>query len=196
MFALSACEPHGVDPYYETQLVDWAPCFPSNRAGHSQAEVRHACEQLCAWHEPRGCDNLAAELIDHGSTPADTSRARDLFEQKCWTFPSACTDAGQLSQYAPGVKQDAARAREFYARGCNGNDADACGNLGWLWEHGHGGGVDASHAAALYDRACSGGAARWCFELAWQLDRGSVDDRMRARELFHRACELGWTAGC
>lgn len=59
-------------------------------------------------------------------------------------------------------RKDFTRAAEFYAKACDGDDAESCYELAVLYDEAKGVAYDPSRSATLFRRACDGGFAKAC----------------------------------
>lgn len=113
----------------------------------------------------------------------------------------ACRRAGLAlgdGKHGPPDLHDAERARAFWARGCDGGDAESCALLGYACSHGEGGPRDDGLAIELYGRACDGGDAHGCANLGvmYENGAGAAKDLARAAAAFRQGCEGGDADAC
>ena len=85
--------------------------------------------------------------------------------------PAACIFAGQMYEYARGVKRDDAKATSVYERVCDLRSrlpgtpaawASGCYNLAIMYERGKGVATERQRAGGLYRVACDGGGRHAC----------------------------------
>lgn len=103
----------------------------------------------------------------------------------------ACGSLGYKYDAGEGVVKDAARAVEFYRRGCDGGDPESCSNLGTHFASGKGAPFDDAKADELFRRACDANFGRACSFLAARM-KNPAD----TKALFARACKAGDKDAC
>ena len=86
------------------------------------------------------------------------------FKKACDTFnvPKSCFGLGFYYSEGQGVRQDFAKARHYYEKGCKLNDGAACNNLGVLYNKGKGVRQNNSTAKKYFGKACDLGDQIGC----------------------------------
>ena len=113
---------------------------------------------------------------------------------------SGCRRLGAMYHLGVGVNRDAVRARELYARACDGGLAEGCNGIGLLDELPGGGAPggpigDPSAAEGWYRQACDRGLPAGCGNLARVLDKaGATFDIVVP--LFKRGCDGDVAGSC
>ena len=176
----------------------------------------------CIGGVPTSCKQLGHLYVKGEGVERDPARAVELYEIACDSGDApACGMLGFLYNAGDGVGQDQVRAAEFYQQGCDGGDAGACGVLGMKYAGGVGVTEDPWRAMELLQQGCDGGDAPACGMLGGfvELYRNSCEvgglaptctilgdwynsgngvplDRVRAAQLYQRACDGGNAMGC
>ena len=130
------------------------------------AMFRRACE----GGDPRGCSNLGITHVKESLTEAEASVAVRLLERGCSGSDAlGCRSLGWMYDHGHGVKEDASRATQLYAK-----------------------------ALTLYQRDCGTGDARSCTMVGVSAGegKGSARDEKRAVEFYQRGCDLRDGLGC
>jgi len=107
--------------------------------------------------------------------------------------PQAMTMLGHLYSTGQGVRQDAARAAQWFQLGADRGDREAQLALGLLYLGGTGVKADKAHARDLFEAAAKQDQPTALFNLAMLTIEGIVihPDTNRALDLMRRAAELG-----
>ncbi len=97
------------------------------------------------------------------------------------------------------MKQDKSRAKEFYGKACELEDADGCFIVGSMYDNGEGVKQDYTKAREYYTKACELESATGCNNLGsmYYNGEGVKQDKSRAKEFYGKACDLGgFQLGC
>lgn len=86
------------------------------------------------------------------------------FKKGCDTFnePLSCRNLGVSYSNGQGVRQDFAKARHYYEKGCKLNHGSACNSLGFLYGKGKGVRQNNSTAKKYFGKACDLGEQMGC----------------------------------
>ena len=111
---------------------------------------------------------------------------------------------GELARYyyeGLGVRQDFAKALQYYKKACGLGNADSCTKAGGSYLFGKGTKKDFKLAKSYYEKACEMESAVGCFGLGvmYHVYHGgkSVPQNLsKAKELYGKACDLGNQDGC
>ncbi len=163
-----------------------------------------ALEGPCAERSPTGCVNLALLLSQQPALESQT-RAKDLFESYCEQgYGRACTKFGDQHLHSEaGLIRDVAKARHYYALGCERGDFAGCVERAYLSPEGtRFSEQDAcrlgSDSLAFLQKACRLGDPHACNSAGWLLSGESAlqADDPAANELLRKACVDGSPGGC
>jgi len=107
--------------------------------------------------------------------------------------PQAMTMVGHLYQTGQGIRQDVARAAEWFQLGADHGDREAQLALGLLYLNGTGVKADKAHARSLFEAAAGQDQPTALYNLALMaIEGGTVaPDIAEASRLMRRAAELG-----
>lgn len=85
-------------------------------------------------------------------------------KKDCETFngSSSCFNLALMYENGKGIRQDYAKAKAYYEKGCNLNNAEACVNLGGLYFEGQGVRQNKSTAKKYAGKACDLGDQDGC----------------------------------
>jgi TPR repeat protein len=153
-------------------------------------------ERGCQGEIPSACLNLGLHrLAAAGGGPSSIDALKPIQRACKMGEARACSVMGESFLLGSnGVARDPKVAVKYYSAGCNGGDTDACTSLSVLLMGGGGAEVpiDRPLAGALSARACNGGDATACGNagLMFEFGMGVPLSIPRARDLFHRACDL------
>lgn len=91
-------------------------------------------------------------------------QANLYYKKECDTFnePTNCYNLGLAYGNGKGIRQDFAKARHYYEKGCNLNFGSACNNLGQLYYEGKGVRQNLSIAKQYAGKAYDLGEQRGC----------------------------------
>jgi TPR repeat protein len=148
-------------------------------------------EEACTAGVAFSCTGSAGMYEAGKGVPRDKEHADQLLQQACaGGHKSAC---GYVHEHGLGVRQDPARAVNFYRSACDAGEMDGCVGLGHLYETGVGVRMDGARAASLYQRACEEDNVFACGELGYLYQQGTgvVPDAFRAQQLLRTACRMG-----
>lgn len=172
-------------------------------ANSVEARIR-AFEEPCKNRSPSGCVNLALLLAQQPSLEPQR-RAKDLFETYCEQgYGRACTKLGDQHLHSEaGLIRDVAKARNYYALGCDKGDFAGCVERAYLSAEGtrftEADTCRLDHESASFlQKACQMGDAHACNSAGWLLSGESAlpADDPTANELLRKACVEGSPAGC
>ena len=107
---------------------------------------------------------------------------------------SACFHTGKIYYFGEnGRAKDAAKARNYYRKGCELNDGVACYSLGSMYEKGEGGVQDSAKAIDLLGKACDLNGET-CTRAGILL----VEQRQsaKAKKFFEKGCGLDSGTAC
>ena len=141
----------------------------------------------CQRGEAAGCIERGFEIdvADGPAVLAAYARACSLSATECWY-------AAELQRKGTaGVPADAAKARQFYQRGCDADQWHECEVIADQLMIGEGSAQDIPRAAKLYEKICNGSdQARPCTSFALLLvgGEGVLRDVPRGIELLSKAC--------
>ncbi|MDR0468035.1 MAG: sel1 repeat family protein [Campylobacteraceae bacterium] len=122
------------------------------------------------------------------------------FEKKCnnKNFKS-CEYLGNIYSLGElGIRQDYAKAVEYFTKACDGGVARSCGSLGVSYLNGQGVRQDYAKALNILNKACDKDDAVSCFGVGilYESGVGVEKDISQAKEYFGKACDLGLQDGC
>ncbi|MDX9720103.1 MAG: AgmX/PglI C-terminal domain-containing protein [Myxococcota bacterium] len=152
----------------------------------------HACERSCLEFERLDdCDTLAKHYQESKNASGLLKVSATLCENG--RFDGCARRASMhMTQGAPFY--DETQARQWFTKGCDGEDAESCAGLGRMMEKGLGGYRDESGAGSKYEKGCAGEYAPGCAWLAaWHRAKKDFE---RFREAATKACDLGEEQGC
>lgn len=91
-------------------------------------------------------------------------QANLYFKKECDTFnePTNCYNLGLAYNKGKGIRQDFAKARHYFEKGCKLNDGEACNSLAGLYYEGRGVKQNLSIAKQYAGKACDLGEQRGC----------------------------------
>jgi TPR repeat protein len=165
-----------------------------------------AYERACAMGDWAGCGELGRFYEQGRVVPRSYTIARQLFEWACTPdHPSACVSAGRMFAEGLGGSRDVGAAQAMFTGACDAGDATGCRKAADVVAN-----DNTDRAEGLFSKACDLGDGPSCVRLAHLRlsDRTgkehtqvqSSDENMRRdkriAELFHRACDAGYGAGC
>ena len=111
------------------------------------------------------CDENSCTDIGfvYGATE-NYQQANLYFKNGCDTFnePASCYNLGNSYHQGRGIRQDFAKARHYYEKGCKLNNGSACTNLGFLYDYGKGVKQNYSTAKKYYGKGCDLGSQIGC----------------------------------
>jgi len=145
-------------------------------------------------------DCASSEFIRALRFTSPGSPARDLVGQQCWLLlqgalsrnpqhPHSLFFLGLLLLNGIGLPQDAARAREVFAKADSLNEVRATVQLARLWRDGEGGARSKATAMKLFSKADAMGDIVAVLELGIMCK--NAQDFRRARGLFAKAADAG-----
>lgn len=153
-------------------------------------------EQACADGHPYGCA-LHGDLLVRVAEPQQPGRGREVLESACTAEPRACALLGgiELRAATDGPPPEDALTRLRLA--CDGGSTRGCLSLGTAIDR-TGRADRFERSLAAWGKACGGGEPEGCYRQAWSLELGRGVPRQpeRARQLFERACRMGFELGC
>lgn len=136
---------------------------------NAQQPVQQSALESCYDEFVAGCGELAAKLMDD-------PQVNDFYVSSVATIgcneqndPVACRAAGMMIARKHDHLNAPGNARDMFARGCDGQDAEACGFLGIYQISGSGGDIDAASARRNLKIGCAGSgnnAEEFCAKLA------------------------------
>lgn len=172
---------------------------PPRTAAQSKRLVEllaHACTAGAA----DGCTTLARIHTEGKEAPSDLPKAAKLLERGCTLGDlQACTALGHALMDRRGVEEDMPRAITLFRKACDGGEPQACLAMGRATGSG---GIEALYEPERSVRhhtfACDKGIVAACSELALAKaeGRGTPPDRVGAKPLAERACDVGIAVGC
>lgn len=111
---------------------------------------------------------------------------------------SAQFNLGLMYDRGEGVRQDYAKAIEWYTKSANQGDADAQFSLGVIYLKGRGVSPDYPKAAEWYQKAANQGHAdaQFSLGLTYHYGMGVRQDNVISKEWFGKSCDNGLQAGC
>lgn len=111
------------------------------------------------------CDENSCTNIGFAYGVTENYQQANLYSKKgCDTFnePESCYNLGLRYHNGQGVRQDFAKARHYFEKGCKLNYGFACNNLGVLYVEGKGVRQNNSTAKKYYGKACDLGNQTGC----------------------------------
>ena len=111
------------------------------------------------------CDENSCTDIGFAYGVTENYQQANLYYKKaCDTFnePLSCRNLGLSYDNGQGVRQDFAKARHYYEKGCKLNHGFACNSLGFLYRKGLGVRQNNSTAKKYYGKACDLGDQMGC----------------------------------
>jgi len=133
-------------------------------------DVSHRVKGTLLSAKGDACLN-AGRLSEYPQSPVrNLRRAADLYIRGCdlgandYSYAAACYRAGVLLRNTGTNSQVAS----YFARACEGQNAEGCFELGDLYSRGQGVSADTARAAGLYQQACSLGNKPACQALGGQ----------------------------
>jgi len=136
---------------------------------------------------------LAAAPVLEGERPRPRFTVQDLETKAAKGDPEAMFRLAQALQRGRGVKEDDARAAEWYRRAAEKGHAGAMTNLGVMYSRGEGVAKSDASAVAWYGRAAEAGSTRAMTMLGTRAAQGQgvEKDRDAALAWYRRAAEAG-----
>lgn len=120
--------------------------YEATAAPGSTKRARALYKKLCDHHIQKGCHRLGWSLFDH--SPIDAKRGVEVFARACKTHAPSCIVLGAFYYQGRRLKQDRARARGYYQRGCALKSGRSCYLLARLFKR------QSEDTFRLYQRAC------------------------------------------
>ena len=170
-----------------------AMMYLSEEVEGSRSRAIELLELSCDGDHWNGCSVLGFHYDGGTIVEEDRERAQELFRKSCEGSDAECL---HLARYyldgLGGLEQNPSRAAELFAKSCEAQSF-YCGVAAAYY----GDDRDAEREREFLQRGCDGGHRDNCNALARIYSKeDSEDNRVRARELFERACELESPAGC
>lgn len=161
-------------------------------------------ETTCTQGFGMACLNLAFQMSEGGTLPADPPRQTELFISACELGQvEACDYAGWALDVGDGVPQDQPRAAALYARACDAGYEYSCYGLGYMEIWGNGIPRDWARGMERLAGACAGGLDDACYdrglELAYGMDANgevTADGQAEAVATFQRLCAIDHAKSC
>jgi uncharacterized protein len=164
----------------------------------------------CEAEYPVACFHVARAHETGRGTPASVDKAAHFYEGVCATDPTnrtgyptveeavatACFNLGTMKLRGLG---DIREGRRLVELGCTRGNADSCTAWGVALGQGLGSEpADAKRAAELFQRGCESGSLDGCYNLAlaYRDGDGVPRNKLRADEIFSKACAMGSDAAC
>ncbi|BAF71571.1 tetratricopeptide repeat protein [Sulfurovum sp. NBC37-1] len=128
-----------------------------------------------------------------GGREASASGLKNII--KCSKGDShACIQVGQLFEYGEGVKQNLAKAKQYYKKSCQLQLGKGCWNLAHILIKEHN-----IQAALEYDReGCKLNYSNACSDLGFLYEKGeSIEPNYsQAKKYYQKACNFGNKSSC
>lgn len=213
----SVASAHGTDPSsvrrtsdFKTKSVtlltplcaakDGAACAALGVVSDSEVEAVKSFRAACDAGDALGCNNLGrANVEGRGGVTVSPKLAMDLFKKACDGGEVAgCNNMGALQANLPAVHRVGPRGADVYKFYCTGAFSAGCAGWGTRMNLWLGGSQSLSDAVSSFDRACESGLLVACVNQGAMLlvGEGAGRDRLRAHDLFTKACDGGDPGGC
>ncbi len=202
---------------------DMEGCFNLGLLSYQDKEKKQAKElyhKACDGGYMSGCFQLGLMHNAGVNAKQDDAKANKLFKKVCdggdrrgclafWAkkYHQACNDSDMKaclnlgSIYYRGssvVRRDTKKAKELYAKACDGGYMEGCHELSVVYYAGGHTKQDKQKAKELFSKACDGGYMPGCFDLGrmYYWSQGEKQDKRKAKELFLKSCDGGYIGGC
>ena len=108
-----------------------------------------------------------------------------MFLNGCDKSPGDMFNLGLQYEHGQGVRQDYAKAREWYQKAADAGDRSAMNNLGMLYYGGNGVAQDYSKAREYFQKAADAGGIDAMYDLGvlYTKGQGVAQDYAKARQL-------------
>jgi TPR repeat protein len=161
-------------------------------------QVRELYDKSCQGGYLNGCASFGSALVAGIGGPPDIKRGIAVLEHNCKENPVGCRELGIVYDDPDFGATNKVRARQLFARACEGNDGWGCEYYGQYLGKGIGGPKDQPKARTLHEKACDLDIYFACVSLGEMLANGwgGEADYAKAQEVLDRACKGGDERGC
>lgn len=162
------------------------------KVAKNPTKARQLFEPACAQGYGPACTDLASLYQKGKGVEVDTAKAVDLYIQGCQAkagSPQGCWKAGDSLR-----DSDPLKAKDFYTKGCNWDNAHACYGLGRLFHDGTGVPQDLALAAEYLTKSCSftpgDNDLAGCYLIGMLVHEGKgvAQDKVAATKYFRLGC--------
>ena len=138
---------------------------------------------------------LVVSMVSLSAMALDFNETQRLANQG---IGDAQFNLGLMYNNGNGVRQDYAKAMEWYTKAANQGHADAQANLGYIYQYGNGVRQDYAKAREWYLKAANQGSAEAQFNLGVMhyQGQGTRQNSAIAKEFFGKACDNALQIGC
>lgn len=152
--------------------------------------------KACEGKEEFGCFNAGVMYgFGKAGVEKDFIKARSYYHKACELGGAeACFNLGVMYENGGGGKQDSAKALDLYEKACDLGNGFGCNNAGNLYYNKQ----QYGKARKLTEKGCELNNGTACYNLAlgYHNGEGARQDYKQAKELYGKACDLGYQDGC
>ena len=157
--------------------------------------------EQCSNGDAKVCMDIADMYEDDEVVKKDYVKVFEYTKRACeFNSTIGCNNLGYIYGNAEGTELDLKKAIKYYTQACDKDYALACLNLGGLFkECWYGAKVNNDKAFSFFEKAStidSDGEGYYELGLMYQKGLGTTKNKVKAEELFQKACHDGYEDAC
>lgn len=151
--------------------------------------------RACEMGNNNGCANAGGMYVNGVGIKKDLVKARSFLSKGCELGSAqACFNLGVMRANEKGENKDEAKALDLYEKACDLNYGNGCLNAGVSYYKRN----NYGKARKLFERGCELDSERACYNLGLMYGngQGARQDVEKTKELYGKACDLGYQPAC